>query len=477
MAMSAINQESLPVSIGQVPKPVISIYITNHNYGRYIRQAIESVINQTFKEFELIIIDDGSTDNSREIIEKYTDIENVAIVFQKNRGLPVSNNIALHMARGDFLLRLDADDFLDPNALSIFFNIVKQNPEVDMVFSDYFLVDAVGETCEVVRRHDFNDVTLYDQPAHGACTMIRKKCLADMGGYDESICCQDGFELWLRFIKKYKVQNVNLPLFYYRQHECSLTKNEDRILSTRRSILKTHGCRGANKLSSVAVIPVRGRRLDPGCQALKMLGGKPLIHWTIDSAVKSEQIDRVYITTPDRSLAKWLQQTYTDPRIAVIRRDDKLATFNQPIEGSLFHVLDGLGVGNPPDVLAVLYIDSPFRKASHIDSAIHAMAIFDTDIVVGVRPEVDQFYQHNGHGMVPLRKNQILRLERDDLFREAGQMRMVRTRFLQEHKNIYSGKIGHVVVDQEASLRLRTEFDWQVAKSLIESTLDDRGSR
>ena len=75
--------------------PLVTVYITNYNYGSYIKEAIESVLNQSFKDIELIIIDDGSSDNSREIIESYMQLNYVRVIFQKNKGLNITNNIAM----------------------------------------------------------------------------------------------------------------------------------------------------------------------------------------------------------------------------------------------------------------------------------------------------------------------------------------------------------------------------------------------
>ena len=95
--------------------PLITIYITNHNYGKYLSKSINSVLKQTYSNYELIIIDDGSTDNSKNIIKKYQNLKNIKIIFQKNKGLLVSNNIALKLSNGDYITRLDADDWLDEN--------------------------------------------------------------------------------------------------------------------------------------------------------------------------------------------------------------------------------------------------------------------------------------------------------------------------------------------------------------------------
>ena len=97
--------------------PLVTIYITNYNYGSYIKESIESVINQSFKDFELIIIDDGSSDNSREIIESYIQLKHVRVIFQKNKGLNITNNIAMRLAHGKYLVRLDADDYFRKDAI------------------------------------------------------------------------------------------------------------------------------------------------------------------------------------------------------------------------------------------------------------------------------------------------------------------------------------------------------------------------
>ena len=93
--------------------PKVTVYIANHNYGRYLDQSIRTVLNQTMQDFELIIIDDGSSDNSKEVIAKHADDEKIIVIFQQNKGLNVTNNIALRTARGKYIMRLDADDYLD----------------------------------------------------------------------------------------------------------------------------------------------------------------------------------------------------------------------------------------------------------------------------------------------------------------------------------------------------------------------------
>ena len=114
---------------------LVSVYITNFNYGKYIKQSIESVLNQSIQNFELIIIDDGSSDNSREIIESYENNSKIKIVYQNNKGLTTSNNVALKLSQGEFIVRLDSDDFFHKDALK---NLLKgfHSNNIGMVFGD-----------------------------------------------------------------------------------------------------------------------------------------------------------------------------------------------------------------------------------------------------------------------------------------------------------------------------------------------------
>jgi len=456
----------------------VTVYIANHNYGRFIRQAIESVLRQTMQDFELIIIDDGSTDNSRDVIDGYTGNEKVAAIFQHHQGLNVTNNIALRAARGQYIIRLDADDYLDEHALQILSQVLDRNPHVGLVFPDYYLADEDGNVIDTVRRHNFDEVSLMDQPAHGAGTMLRTECLYEIGGYDEEFNRQDGYELWIRFIQHYGVQNVNLPLFYYRQHGNSLTRDEERLLETRAHILAKRARRKAENMQGIALIPVRGQLTEPGSRALDNLGGKPLIDWTLDAALGAERIDRVIVSSPDKHILSHVSSSYGD-NVIVLERDPKLAMLNSYLEDTVLHALDAVGEKSAlvPDVLAVLFVESPFRLPRHIDSAIDVLQLFETDSVIAVRPETDIFYQHNGKGLQPLRSGKHLRLEGEEIFREAGDLHVVRVSFLRENGVTVGGKIGHIMMDERSALSVLSDWDWAIAELRAVELAKNRGSK
>ena len=239
--------------------PKVTVYIPTYNYGKYIEQAIQSVLNQTMEDWELIVINDGSTDNTSEILRRYENHPKISIIEQENRGLTVSNNIGLRLSDGKYLMRLDADDYLDENALLVLSNILDSKPEVGLVYPDYYVIDEDGGVIEIMRRKKIGEeVELLDLPAHGACTMFRKECLLQIKGYEESIECQDGYDVWLRFIQSFKPYNVNVPLFYYRQHPESLTTKRQKILETRKNIKRNfvRKYKGDYIPKVLAIIPV-----------------------------------------------------------------------------------------------------------------------------------------------------------------------------------------------------------------------------
>lgn len=463
--------------LDNIPDPLVTVYVTSYNYGRYIRQAIDSVLVQTLQDFELIIIDDGSTDDSRGIIETYTGHPKIRPIFQQNKGLNVTNNIALRAARGRYIMRLDADDWLDPHAIEVLSNVLERNSEVGLVFPDYYLVDAEGNVTEQVRRHDFDDVTLFDQPAHGACTMIRCDCLREIGGYDESFRCQDGYDLWIRFIEHFEVRNVNLPLFFYRQHGSSLTRNEERILATRSEIVRRMAERKGAALKVLAIVAVRGPSVDPASPALKILGDKSLLDWTLLAACEARRVSKVVLSTPDPQLIAQAER-FADKGLLAIERPALLANANTPLKATMRHALElAEAFGEHYDAVFQLSIESPLRAARHLDAAIEVMELFDTDIVIGVRTETDNFYRHNGHGLTAVSEANRLRLEREDIYREVGSMRLLRREQLFTDNTTTSTRIGHVVLDQRAAVRLVSRFDWAVAELLINALGDSESAQ
>ncbi len=457
--------------MNQFKIPLISVYITNYNYGKYIKKAIESVLNQTLQDFELIIIDDGSTDNSKEIIESYTQHPKVQIVYQKNKGLNVTNNVALKLAVGKYIVRLDADDYFHKDALEVMSRKLESDDNLGLVFPDYYLVDEDGNILHTERRHAFDEeVTLLDMPAHGACTMIRKKFLQTLGGYDEEFRCQDGYDLWVRFTAKYKVTNINQVLFSYRRHGENLTTNEDKILNTRRAI-KEKFINGNNELTpdAVAIIPVRGSKLNSKDVAFLKLEDKYVLDIKIENALKTKNIVAVVVSSPDKEIEQHIIQEYSNnDRVIFHDRHEKLARLNTDLVKTVSNIIDsGLLANIAYKNLCILSIEYPFVDNKTIDDAVNTLKLFQTDSLISVREETNMFFHHDGSGMKPiLGQEKQTKLERDLLYRYAGGIIVVRkSSFLKEQKLI-CGQVGHIVIHQKMALQMRSKLDFEICTLL-----------
>ena len=446
--------------------PLVTVYITNYNYDQYLEQAIQSVLDQIFQDFELLIIDDGSTDNSMEIIKRFEKLQNVFVILQKNKGLTVSNNIALKMARGKYFMRLDADDYLDPHCMEIMISKMEKQLDLALVFPDYYEVGHSGKILNHIRRHDFSkDVTLFDQPAHGACSMIRTKTLREVGGYDESFDRQDGYDLWLKMIDGYEISNINLPLFYYRRHGDNLSADSKELLKTRADIKKKRIKEKKFKpISVLAVIPTRGSKMDSRSIPLRKLGGKNLIDWTIDTALETRLLDNIIVTTPDKDVIDHVSTKYSD-RVLTIVRPEELARININFELTILHALEKYESDySSVDAIMVLSIDYPFKASLYLEKAIHTLQLYDVDAVRSVIVDDSNFYEHDGSGLRPHNKNKLLRLERNLLFRGAGGIQLFRYSAI-TGKKFPTSNVGHITLDQKAAFELNSEFNWVVAQS------------
>jgi glycosyltransferase involved in cell wall biosynthesis len=121
--------------------PVVTIIIPTYNYGSYLTKAIKSCLHQTYEELEIIVVDDGSTDDTREIVGQFPDIE---YVFQENQGVSTARNTGLDLAKGEFVAFLDADDYLLENSVSARVEVFRSHPDVGIVFTDTYSEDSEG---------------------------------------------------------------------------------------------------------------------------------------------------------------------------------------------------------------------------------------------------------------------------------------------------------------------------------------------
>ena len=194
---------------------------------------------QSYKNIFLIIVDDNSKDNSKEILKKYKNKKNIKIFFNKGKnGLIKCANLALKNSKGSYIMRLDADDYLAKDAIKHLVNKIKNKKKTVMIFPNFF---TINENSKVISKHRYKHklrYNLYDKPAHGACCLININFLRKIGGYNEIFDRQDGHYLWYSILSKKKnICHINKFLFYYRMHQHNLSKQKRKILLTRLKII------------------------------------------------------------------------------------------------------------------------------------------------------------------------------------------------------------------------------------------------
>lgn len=204
-------------------EPLISIVLPVHNGRKYLKQAIESCLNQTYKNLELIIIDDGSTDDSLLIASEYLVSDNRVKVIAngENLTLPASLNIGHREAQGDFITWTSDDNIFHKDAINkLYLKLINKN--VDIVYSDYLIIDDEGELVRHGRLKDIEYLLFYG--VIGACFLYKKEVFDRNNGYDEKLFLVEDYDFWLRALKHSSYFRLENPVYYfYRYHPDSLT--------------------------------------------------------------------------------------------------------------------------------------------------------------------------------------------------------------------------------------------------------------
>jgi len=207
--------------------PSISVLMPVYNTGEYLAEAIESILAQTFTDFEFIIIDDGSTDNSLSIIKKYAKIDSrIQFVSRENKGIVFTRNEGVSLSQGLYIALMDSDDYSYPNRLEIQYKFLDKNREYVVVGSKIMLIDKDSEKlCSMGSIFDHDDIDLghINNVSAGAIivnptAMIRRDSLLTVGGYRERYKHAEDIDVWLRLGELGKLCNLNEVLLEYRQH-------------------------------------------------------------------------------------------------------------------------------------------------------------------------------------------------------------------------------------------------------------------
>ena len=211
---------------------LVSIIMPVYNAERFLHQAIQSILDQTYKNFELVIIDDGSTDSSSKIIKNFSD-ERIRSSFFENQGVSKARNVGISLAHGEFIALMDADDISEPTRIQKQIQYLNDNHNISIVGTNAIFIDEEGSDSSLKNYPTFHSEIEFVAPLLGPMCfptmMIYKDCLIDIGGYQDNLIVSGDHDLLLRLLSKnYVIHNYQEFLYKYRICKSSLshTKNE-----------------------------------------------------------------------------------------------------------------------------------------------------------------------------------------------------------------------------------------------------------
>jgi glycosyltransferase involved in cell wall biosynthesis len=223
-------------------KPRVSVVMAAYNYGQYIAQAIESVINQTYTGWELIIVDDGSTDDTPDAVAPFLVDHRIGYHRQENRGQPAAENVGITLSRGEFIAFLDADDAWFPRKLECQLPKFDHSNEVGVVYSDRVKIDPYGRELlfkslpchsgRVLNEMFQNNFVCFSS------SVVRRTVFDRSGVFNEEYRHASDYDLWLRVAMCWDFEFVDEPLVYYRTGHANLTGRSDVQLQTALTIME-----------------------------------------------------------------------------------------------------------------------------------------------------------------------------------------------------------------------------------------------
>jgi glycosyltransferase involved in cell wall biosynthesis len=200
---------------------LISIVLPVYNGARFLRQSIDSCLQQTYRNIELVVVDDGSVDDSVDIVKSYDDDRIKLIRHQTNRKLPAALNTGFEHTSGVYLTWTSHDNYYAPTAIAEMVNFLEENPRIHFVFTDDYYVDEADQFLGVVKRGPIE--RLAAESCLGGGFLYTRTVYEKVGPYNERVFLAEDYDYWLRVSAYFTLGHLGRPLYYYRQHPESLT--------------------------------------------------------------------------------------------------------------------------------------------------------------------------------------------------------------------------------------------------------------
>jgi glycosyltransferase involved in cell wall biosynthesis len=209
-------------------EPLVSVVIAAYNCGRFLSDAVNSVLKQTYRNLEILLVDDGSTDTTQEVIAGFSD-PRLRSFYQANQGQAAAKNKGITEANGEFIAFLDADDLWHSKKLEMQIPLFSRSREIGVVYTKLSLIDQRGNPINTPDRvHHSGYITeklLFDNCVTGMTSIIRHECIDKVGLFNENLPMGIDYDLWLRISLEYQFYFFDAITYYYRQWEGQMSHN------------------------------------------------------------------------------------------------------------------------------------------------------------------------------------------------------------------------------------------------------------
>lgn len=426
-------------------KTFITIYMVHKGGHPYFKDAIESVLNQRFRELEFLLVDDGIDHSDRDLfhrlMERSPDIE-FEVIENHGRGLLEGCRAALHRAKGEWIIRLDSDDVLEREALNELLYFAK-NGNYDLVFPDYFEIDENGSNIRLV-TNQVELASLVDAEFHGACCLARTSQLIEIGAYSTKANRQDGFDVLVKtLLHKKNIGHLEKPLFNYRRHSSNISSNELMLSRARNQIL----IEAATSLDwknhkSAILIPFRNNKSEDF--ALRRFKGPSILEKLMEDISKSRLFSRRVLAVQEVS-----------QEINVIGDKFEVEVIKVPSFPTIAELIEHAKAKLFPEInsLVSATVNFPFRNQTCYDAAISKLRIFGYYKMFSAIKVEGNVYRLGANGMEYFGSRRELRINRDRLYIESGGL--IGVSFTPSVSNVSTVKVGSFVMASIEATEIR----------------------
>jgi glycosyltransferase involved in cell wall biosynthesis len=225
----------------------VSVVIPTHNRASLLGGAISSVLGQTFRDLELVVVDDGSNDNPEQVVRSFSDPRIQFVRHPQPRGGSAARNTGIRSTTGAYVAFLDDDDEWYPDKLALQVDLMEKSPaKVGLIYGGYDVAnDSDGQTAWTrvpALRGDLHAALMSFNPVGGtSVVLIRRECLEEVGGFDETLTSFQDYDLWIRLAERYEFDFLVKPLYRYRLHAVQIWKKPDALFRGLERMIEKHG--------------------------------------------------------------------------------------------------------------------------------------------------------------------------------------------------------------------------------------------